>query len=688
MTSHTNTAQQTQLQAEPLLASSDLDEFRDGLDNFTSGRWHEDRWKTFRLRFGIYEQRQKGQHMVRLKLPGGRLSVAQACAIAAATREHTGGSIHITTRQAIQLYFVELDKLTGLLEALNAGDVTTRESSGGTFRNITACAGCEKAYVDAASVADGLTRAWLRHPLTQHMPRKVKAAVSGCDTDCGLSKIDDLGFIAVERGGKFGFRVVAGGGLGTHPRRAVDVIDFVTEHKLPAVQEAVARVHHRHSKREDKNRSRIKFLVDRFGAEEFARLISDEFAKIKDLPRRPWQDVVLQSPEAANTDVPVLLGPQSQPDGRISIGIDVPLGDVSPEQLEGIALATEQAGGSDFTLTRNQNIIATGLAADNQASFIEQVQGFGLDASGREHELADFVACYGSSTCAIGITDANALANEVLDAYGSFVGLPKLRIRISGCHNSCGHHHIADIGFHGVAKKIAGKPAPHYQLHLGGSQDQHGLTGPAIPAKRVKAALLAVLKAYADGRQGDESVRAWTERLGKTDIAAILAPVLEVSAKQQAENVFDIGDERTFVPPETSTGECAAGSVVAEYLDDLARVSLENAGRALAVNKPDDAASYLALAVHLPARRLLNIAGEADGGTPDEVFAKVKTVWSHNSELIATYHKARKAQHSFADDARLSAAGPVIAAWLELADTEVERLLADIPGFLQAGAAQ
>ncbi|MCK5166816.1 MAG: nitrite/sulfite reductase, partial [Rhodospirillaceae bacterium] len=394
---------------DALVSSTDLEEFKSGLANYKAGNWHEDRWKTFRLRFGIYEQRQKGQHMVRIKVPGGRLSIQQAHTIAKANASHAGGSVHITTRQAIQLYFVDLDKLYDLLVELNLGGVTTREASGGTFRNITACAlsgNCVNANTNAVEVAENLARAWLRNPLVQHMPRKVKTAVSGCELDCGLTAIDDLGFIATNKNGNSGFRVVAGGGLGTHPRTAVNIIDFISEHDLPVIQEAVARIHHRYSNRENKNKSRLKFLVEKFGADKFSQLIRDEFEKIKPLPRSPWKKLAWRGDEAT-VSPKRLLGSVNHSDGSISVGIDVPLGILSPEQLDEITYLTKTSGGNELILTRNQNVVVTGLNSTTTDAFIKGINHIALDASGREHPLDDLVSCFGSSTCAIGITDAN-----------------------------------------------------------------------------------------------------------------------------------------------------------------------------------------------------------------------------------------------------------------------------------------
>lgn len=681
---------------DPLVNFADVDEFKSAVSEFKANRWHEDRWKTFRLRFGIYEQRQKGLHMIRLKVPGGRLSTDQARTIAKANADLAGGAIHITTRQAIQLYFIELDNLSPLIEQLNRGNVTTREASGGTFRNTTACAHsgfCPHEKINAKDTADNLARAWLRHPLVQHMPRKVKTAVSGCELDCGLTEIDDLGFIATDKNTSPGFRVVAGGGLGTHPRTALEIFDFISEHDLPIVQEAVARIHHRHSNRENKNRSRLKFLVDKFGAEKFVQIIRDEFEAIHELPTRPWQTLDGNAAESCARGVAKTLGPVLQPDGRTSVGIDVALGIVSPEQLIAIADLADHAGAIELGLTRNQNIIAIGLESGLVETFITGLRRLGLDASGREHAFEDLVACFGSSTCAIGITDANALASEILDVQGEFSGLPHLKIRISGCHNSCGHHHIADIGFHGIAKKIDGKPAPHYQLHLGGSPTQHAITGPFIPARLAKDVLRALLADYATAQQMSASahetlsVRSWADALGKEGVRDVIQPVLEVSDWKKAELAFDLHDDQIFLPPETATGECAAGSVVAEHMSDLARVALENVRRAASINKWEDARAYASLAVALPARRLLIIAGENDSGGTNEVFATLRTILAPDQKLLGALDEAEGAQQAFSSQSSLEYLEATIGVWHVEADRAMEDILQGLPDLL-AGAAQ
>ncbi|MBL4614867.1 MAG: nitrite/sulfite reductase [Magnetovibrio sp.] len=650
---------------QTLASNDDIAEFRAGIAHYISGDWHDDRWKTFRLRFGIYEQRQAGEHMMRVKLPGGRMSLEQARTIARSNAAHGGGDIHITTRQGIQLYFIALKNLAPFVEQLNTGGVSTREASGNTFRAITACpkAGfCGSELTDAAQTAGKLTRAWLRHPLTQHMPRKFKTTVSGCATDCGLSSIDDLGFIAVERDGQKGFRVVAGGGLGTHPSIAVELFEFVSEDELPGVQEAVARVHVAHSSRENKNRARIKFLVKRFGEQEFVRLVHEQYALIRNFERRSWAE--LDWNEAGGDAGELRLrGPIAQPSKHTAVGIEVPLGWLTSGQLENLADLAEASGATELRLTRDQNIVAVGLNAGSVELFIEATRNLGLDASGRKHAMDNLVSCPGTYTCAIGITDSHALAESLLDAGPEFDGLPNLKLRVSGCHNSCGHHHLGDIGLHGIAKKIDGKPAPHYQVHLGGSPKQHGITGPFIPAKRAKQTLLLLLEAIKVGKADDESVRQWAERVGSHGIVEILAPVLKAEDAKAAFLRFDVADDNIFVPPVTSTGECAAGSVVGEHLSDLARVARQDVLRAERVENREQAVIHVHEALVLPAQRLLTIAGGNEAQPVEQLAADIRQQWPHNKDLLNALNSAVVVEAAVLSGGQPSDALPALQAW-------------------------
>ncbi len=685
---------------EPLSLAdqADLAEFAKGLAYYQAGRWHEDRWRTFRLRFGIYEQRQPGRFMVRAKIPGGRLSFRQAHAIAGASRDHTGGDIHATTRQDVQFYNVRLDDLPDLLGALHQGGVTTREASGSTFRNVTACplAGiCPNERVDAAEVAERLSGTWLRHSLVQHMPRKVKTSVSGCERDCGLTRIDDLGFIATRLGGRNGFRVVAGGGLGAQPHNAVQVFDFVTEEDLPLVQEALARLHHRHSNRANRNRSRIKFLVDKFGAEGFAGKLREMFAEVGALgcpdgtpsSWRPlaWRTGPLGDEAPGQIDAARLRGNIEQKDGRFAVVVEVPLGWLGSSSLDALTDLAERAGASGFVLTRDQNILARDLPADAVAGLQADVAALGFHAGGEARALGDVAACPGTSTCPIGITASKLLAKDLLASGGDFAGLPDVRVRVSGCQNSCGHHHIADIGLQGVAKKIDGGHAPHYRLHIGGRDPAGPVTGPVIPAHQAKPALKALLAALAEGRRDGESVFTWASRIGPDGIREILAFLPAPSAGDGIAWHTDVGEQDPFMPPATAAGECGAAAVVAEFLDDLAVVALQDMRRAMAAGDTGTAVKAGRRALTLPARRLLTVTGAE--AAPGEELAAVRDGWDHDAELLAALDRAVTATEAFASDGD----GPAVAAlgaWRDAANRVIEDILDGVAGYLARAAAE
>lgn len=671
----------------PLTAATDLDDFAAGLARYGDGLWHEDRWRTFRLRFGVYEQRQSGQHMVRAKIPSGRLTFAQLRGIADAARHHTGGDVHITTRQNVQFYHIRLDQVFDLLTALHRAGVTTREASGNTFRNVTACplAGiCPSERVDAADAAQRLAANWLRDPLTQHMPRKVKMSVSGCEQDCGLTRIDDLGFIATRRAGRNGFCVVAGGGLGTHPRNAVEVLEFVSESDLPTVQEALARLHHAQSDRSNKNRSRIKFLVDRIGAEGFRAAFQKAFYDLRARPRDAseagFAPLVWRDDAPGDTPPAPLAGVIAQRDGRQALLVDVPLGWISARALEALADMAEKAGAVGVVLTRDQNILLHGLPAGTLDALQSNLRSLGLGAGGEAHAMRDLVACPGVATCAIGITASSALAADLLAAKDEFGDLPSVAIKVSGCHNSCGQHHAADIGLHGLAKKIDGKSAPHYRLHIGGAHAPGAVSGPVLPARLVKPAIRALLLAMRETRLPGETVHAWAARIGEDGIDNILSTLPRPAAGDGINWHVDIGETATFVPPVRSTAECAAGAMVGEHLSDLAAVARADITRASAAGDIAATVDACRRAIVSPAARLLAVAGQtaADGGE----LAAVRDQWSHDETLM---HALNAAEAAIRDgDGTIE----LLAAWQVEAERVVEDILRSVARHLSRSAAE
>jgi sulfite reductase (ferredoxin) len=669
-----------EFQAEPLARVADADGYRDALANFKSGKWDPERWKGFRLRFGIYAQKQADVYMVRTKFPGGRLSFDQARTLAEANRKFGKSDIHITTRQDIQFYFVTLDGTAGLLDYLYRNGVTTREASGNTLRNVTSCplAGvCPHEHVDAGAVAQRLSAAWLRHPLVQHMPRKFKAAISGCSFDCGATSIDDLGFIATTKDGRQGFTVLAGGGLGSRPRAALVLSDFVEEEDLPAVQEALARLHHRYSNRKKKMASRIKFLVDRFGEEVFTQAFLKEFEITKQRLQRPWEPLQWRTPTSDETPPPLPGGRIDQHDGGVGVVVRPDLGMLDSDRLDALADLAEKAGALEFRFTRDQNIVAVGLSKKSVDDFIQAVQGLGFRVGNDDdNAAANLVSCPGTSTCPIGITNSNGLSRDILADKDSFKGLPEVRLRISGCQNSCGQHHVGDIGLHGVAKKIDGVSAPHYRIHLGGEATKAGaigFEGPLVPALYAKTALKLLLEDYAKNKKESETVRHWANRMGNKHINGLLEAISTGFDRNDPSLFTDQGDDSHFTPPLTAEGECAATAVLGEYLDDQARSERLNIFRAAQTGEFDESLKAGRLGILWAARRLLLIDGielaDEDAGSAIE---EVKNRYAAQPQIVVPLNAVLEREQAAALEGGLDAFAQALLEFIDAIDQAVE----------------
>ncbi|MBC7907731.1 MAG: nitrite/sulfite reductase [Rhodospirillaceae bacterium] len=634
-------------QAEPLARMSDLAEYRVGLQHYLAGDWDDERWTAYRTRYGVYGQKQPGVQMIRIKVPGGVLPVSWLRAISAVNREYAVGDGHITTRQDIQIYYVPLKRTPDLLEYLYSNGVTTREAGGSTLRNMNACAlagACPRELVDAGRVAEVLARSWIRNPLVQHMPRKAKFSVSGCGTDCGHSALHDLAFIAVEKDGAKGFRVTAGGGLGALPRAAIDVLPFVTEDDLPAVVEAFARLHQRYSNRRDRNASRMKFLVKRFGEQKFVELFTEDFERVRGLPQRAQAKLAWRTPqEAPVARAPV--GVVEAHDGSKAVVLSVPLGLLSSDQMDRLADIADTAGVTEMRTTRDQNLVLLGVAEEKLAALVAAVKAIGLDVPASADDVPDVVSCPGTTTCRIGINNSQSFARQALASANADPLAKGISVHVSGCQNSCGLHHVADFGLHGMAKKIDGRSAPHYQLHFGGDARTGlvGLTGPIVPARLADEALALLRQSYGDAKQTGEGVRAWAERLGKPGLAAILKPL---DGKTTDDLFIDWGDSNLFPGAPPGKGECAAASGSEELYADLADDGLITLDRAQFAGDEAHARAAGLDAILYAARRLVDVRGvlTEDSQTLDEVLALVRGTFAGNDDVLGALNSALAAK--------------------------------------------
>ncbi|CCG41879.1 nitrite/sulfite reductase [Magnetospirillum molischianum] len=617
---------------EPLARASDASDYRDGLRRYRGGVWEEDRWSSFRLRHGVYGQRQAGVQMVRIKIPGGVVPLPWLPVLAGLTRDFAQGPAHLTTRQDIQIYHVPLERTPDVLDRLSAAGMTSREAGGNTVRNVNACAlagTCPRERVDAGEVANRLSRLWLRHPLVQAMPRKLKLTVSGCATDCGGATINDLGLIAIEKGGRPGFRVLVGGGLGAVPGVAIELADFVVEEDIPALFEAVIRLHIRHSTRTERARARLRFTIKRLGADVFLAQVRAEFERLRGLGQRPWVPLDWRRPSDDSTGPLAPNGLVTASDGSVGAIVPVPLGQLTADQLDGLAAIAQSFGVTEARLTREQNLVLLGLTPDRLAGLGEALAAIGLDSPELGATKPSVVTCPGITTCRIGINNARAFGRKLTE---NIAAEPRedhapVDIRISGCHNSCSLHHTAEIGLHGLTKTVNGRPAPHYRLHLGGDvhRGAFGIEGPIVPAKLADRAVTLLRRSLRDDRHPGETVRDWAVRLGPEGIAALLEPL---AAEAPTDDWFvDWGETRTFTGPSRATGECAAPQVPTAHLGDLALDALNNLDRFLEVGRWPEALKAGEEASVLAIRRLLAAHGlaVAEDDEAETVFARFRS---------------------------------------------------------------
>ena len=476
--------------------------------------------------------------MQRIKIPYGGLTARQLEVLSELADEYSGGILHITTRQDIQLHYVHIDDTPDLMRRLAAVGITTQEACGNSVRNITACslAGvCHDEVFDVSPYADAMTQFLLGHDDVQDFGRKFKVAFSGCaDHPCGLVKMHDLGLLAQTReiDGETvrGFTVFVGGGLGTVPHQAKVLADFVTEEKLLPLTQAVARVFARLGEKKNRNRARLKFLVAKLGIDEFRELVQEELKIVPPDERHTaymdsLDDFVYQPAKAG-----MALNGAALPDGFAewyrtnvyrqaqrgysTITLHTPLGDFTAEQGFQLADIARRYVGDNIRLSVEQNFVLRWVADADLPAIYRDLQAIGLADAGAG-TIVDITACPGTDTCKLGIASSRGLTAELRTRLIEKINLlpdavRDLKIKVSGCFNSCGQHHVADIGFFGNSRRSGNHKMPHFQVVLGGQWQRnagsYGLAVGAVPAKRVPDVLEALTERYVAERADDENI--------------------------------------------------------------------------------------------------------------------------------------------------------------------------------------
>ena len=570
------------------IVRQDIEEFRTQAAKYQAGGMTDDELRPWRLRRGVYGQRQPGVHMIRTKVPGGTLTAEQMDQLARVSDEFAYGKAHLTTRQNVQYHFIPLDRVADLLHMLADVRLTTREACYNTVRNVTACplSGLLPDEVfDVRPYARQVALAFLHNELTDSMPRKFKIAFSGCKDDCIAGSINDVGLRAVIRDGQHGFRMVVGGGLGPLPNEAQLLDEFIPVERLVNRIEAVIRIFGKYGNRKNKNKARLKFVVRERGFDWIREQVELEYADIlqnggtatpTDIPEGFGGFQSVPPPLGEGELLPIVGNTVRDDDyekwletniqeqkqaGYAIVTVKVDQGNLVADQMRGLAAVARTAGDGFLRFTMNQNVVLGFIPLRNLKRVYAALKLIGLADSGA-HEIDDVISCPGAYSCNLALTKSmnlgTALANSVRSYPDSIVR--KLKINISGCPNSCGQHWIGDFGFYGNARKINGKEIPYYQMMLGGGYDdsgimRFGLAVQSIPARLAPEAVKRVLAHYIQNREGPERFRDYVLRFKIETFRALIGDLAK-PADLFPEIYQDWGDDIAF-SLQLGRGECA-----------------------------------------------------------------------------------------------------------------------------------
>ncbi len=606
---------------DPQLAA-EIDKFETEITLRKQGKLDEKVFAETRLRRGCYGQRYDNGHrhdgirsqelhyttdltkgpdtlwdapgMQRIKIPFGGLNPDQMDVLADLAEEYADGVLHVTTRQDFQYHFVHIDDTPSIMRRLGAVGITTREACGNSIRNVTACplAGvCNTEAFDVVPYARATAKFMLGHPDAQNFGRKFKIAFSGCRQEaCGLVNMHDMGAIAVTRveNGKVrrGFEVYVGGGLGAVPHDAKLFDEFVPEEELLPLAQAISRVFGRLGEKKQRDRARIKFLIAKLGVEEFKRLVTEERQTLQPDPR--WTEYLEGAGKYAEKPLksPTFLNGQKRPEGfdawystnvyrqkqagYVVASITLPLGDLSSWQMRELAGIARRFSGDSVRTTVEQNIVLRWVSETDLPDLYRELTRIGLGAPGAG-TIVDVTACPGTDTCKLGISSSRGLAGELrtqlaAKSFNLDDAVKNLRIKISGCFNSCGQHHIADLGFYGMSINVGNRKVPHFQVVLGGkwrdNAGAYGLPLVRVPSKRIPVVIDRITDRYVRERKDSESFQDFLKRVGKKDLRAMLEDLTKIPPYEVDPSFYsDWGDPREYTIGDMGVGECA-GEVV------------------------------------------------------------------------------------------------------------------------------
>jgi sulfite reductase (NADPH) hemoprotein beta-component len=548
--------------------------------------------------------------MIRVKIPQGVLTTEQLGALADVAERYSRGFGHITTRQNVQFHFVKLHDAEPAMRRLAAAGLTTREACGNSVRNITACQFAGVAAdepFDVTPYAEALTRFLLRHPLSSSLPRKFKIAFEGCAHDHIKLTINDIGWKARLVDGARGFRVYVGGGTATMTTAATVLFDFLPVGEMLNVAEAVIRVFHARGDYKHKQRNRMKFLIKSIGWDAFRAEFDTALAAVRseggreltfdaeppaDEPRPGWAraaapsiDDIVRRVDGASLHGPGILptrrtvpdrvdgasakwertnvAAQKQQD-YVTATVTVPLGDLSGEQFRVLADLASAYGDGTVRVTAVQNLVFRWVSRGDLPALYRSLRAAGLGLPDAD-SIADVTSCPGAESCKLAVTQSRGLGQAVeqyLRETPALIEMARtLDIKVSGCPNGCGQHHIAAIGFQGSLRKVDGRAVPQYFIQIGGGIDAErttfGRLAAKVPARRAPQALDRLVRLYAAEKTDGETPLAFFRRLEVARVKTLLADLETLTTETATGDDFIDLAETTAFRPETTDGECA-----------------------------------------------------------------------------------------------------------------------------------
>ena len=573
------------------IVEKDILELEKKIRLFREGKMDEEKFRSLRLARGVYGQRQQGVQMVRIKLPYGKMTLAQWKRISDVSDEYSTGNLHLTTRQDIQIHFVSLDRTPEMWSELEKDDVTIREACGNTVRNITASdiAGIDPDEpFDVTPYAHAMFEYFLRKPVCQEMGRKFKIAFSSSEKDTALVFMHDLGAIPrikiIDGKEVRGFKVLVGGGLGAQPHLAITTHEFLEEDLLIPYLESVLRVFDRHGERNSRHKARIKFLIQKIGIDAFNELVVEEQLALTHQRYNvdvngEWSVISKQSVSGNGQlhthNSQLAIDPfrfqlwkttnvfQQKQDGYFAVYVRVPNGNISSHSSRRLIEKLKDVIADDVRVTINQGLQFRFIKPEYLEYVYSVLDEEGFAAAGFG-SVADVTSCPGTDTCNLGISNSTstalALSEVIEEEFPEFLYNKEIAIKISGCMNSCGQHGMASIGFHGSSLKAKGQVLPALQVLIGGGVLGSGEGRIAdkvlkVPSKRGPDVIRVVLNDYKTNATDGETFLNYSQLKGEKYYYDLLKPLASLESLL-AEDYIDWGQEEKFATA-IGVGECA-----------------------------------------------------------------------------------------------------------------------------------